>query len=120
MNGIDFLVDTNVIINIKEGVAKVEQFVTYKLAVSFITEIELLGRKDISKKEKQMYSEMLENVSVIGFTDDIKKTCIKLKQQYSIKTPDAIIAATAIESNLPFVTSDNDFDRVKLLDLVKV
>ena len=120
MSGIDFLVDTNVIVNIKEGKSKVEQFVKYRLAVSFITEIELLGRKNIDKSDKLIYKEMLKNVEIIGFSDEIKEACIKLKQQYSIKTPDAIIAATSIITGIPFVSGDSDFEEIKHFDFIKV
>lgn len=43
MNGIDFLADTNFLIHINQGESVVEPFLDYNLAVSFITEIELLG-----------------------------------------------------------------------------
>jgi hypothetical protein len=43
MNGVDFVVDTNILIYIHEGKKEVEPFISYSLAVSFVTEIELLG-----------------------------------------------------------------------------
>jgi predicted nucleic acid-binding protein len=120
MNGIDFLLDTNVLIHIREGNKQVEPFIHYQVAVSFITEIELLGRKDISKQQKLSISEMLNSCTIINLNEDIKAMCIKLKQQYTIKTPDAIIAATAIINQLPLVSNDADFEKIKQLDFIKV
>lgn len=63
---------------------------------------------------------MLETCTIISFSNEIKDVCIKLKQQYGIKTPHAIIAATAIVENIPFVSNDDDFKKIKQLDFVKV
>lgn len=43
---------------------------------------------------------------------------IQLKQKYKVKLPDAIIAATAIHYNIPFITADADFKIIKELDLI--
>ena len=54
MNGIDFFVDTNVLIYIMEGhpaVLDITQH-SFSLGISVITEIELLGKKDISQHER--------------------------------------------------------------------
>lgn len=49
---------------------------------------------------------------------EIKKKAIQIKQKYKLKLPDAIIAATAIQYNLPFITSDADFINIKDLNLI--
>jgi predicted nucleic acid-binding protein len=41
-----------------------------------------------------------------------------LKQAYTLKIPDAIVAATAIHWELSLVTADSDFKNIKELDLV--
>jgi predicted nucleic acid-binding protein len=41
-----------------------------------------------------------------------------LKQEYSIKIPDSIVAATSIYSGLPLVTADTDFKKIKNINLV--
>lgn len=43
----------------------------------------------------------------------IKERCIWIRQRYKIKLPDAIIATTAIEVGLPFISSDNGFRLLK-------
>jgi predicted nucleic acid-binding protein len=47
-----------------------------------------------------------------------RKKAIQIKQKYRIKLPDAIIAATAILYNIPFITADADFKIIKELDLI--
>ena len=55
---------------------------------------------------------------VIDMNIEIKKKAIQIKQKYKIKLPDAIIAATAILYNIPFITADSDFKVVKELNLI--
>lgn len=54
MNGIDFLADTNFLIHVHEGHPIAEPFLDYRFAISYITELELLGKFSISKNEKTL------------------------------------------------------------------
>jgi|LakMenEpi03Aug12_release.lakeMendotaPanAssembly.Ray.scaffolds.fasta_scaffold1193894_1 predicted nucleic acid-binding protein len=120
MIGADFIADTNVIISIKEGRANSSEIIIYKFAISVITEIELLGWKDISKFDKKIYQAMIKNCILIPLENDIKNYCIKLKQQYNIKTPDAIIASTSMVTGLPLISGDKNFSKIKSLKLILI
>lgn len=120
MNGIDFLVDTNILIGIKEGKPNVEPLVGYQLAVSIISEIELMGWNKISRQERKIYSDMLKKCQVIELTTEIKDTAIKIKQHHPVKTPDAIIAATSLVFGYPLVTGDKAFGKISKLDLILI
>ena len=61
---------------------------------------------------------MLNSCFIIEINLQIKKIAIDLKQKYKLKLPDAIIAATAIHYDLPFISSDADFKSIKELDLI--
>ncbi|MDR1154440.1 MAG: PIN domain-containing protein [Bacteroidales bacterium] len=52
---------------------------------------------------------LLDDCTVLRLSDRIKDVAIALKQKYAIKLPDAVIAATAICSDLPLVTADTGF-----------
>jgi hypothetical protein len=43
MNGIDFLADTNFLINISLKNSIVEPFIDFNIGISYISEIELIG-----------------------------------------------------------------------------
>jgi predicted nucleic acid-binding protein len=120
MNGIDFLADTNFLIHINQGESVVEPFLDYNLAVSFITEIELLGAFSISKSQKNQLKNLLNDCLILEMNYQIKNTCIYIRNKYKIKIPDAIIAATAIEFNIPLLTSDQGFEKIKELDLIYI
>ncbi len=118
MNGINFLADTNFIIYLNEGNPLVEPFLDYDFGVSFVTEIELLGAFSISKTKKSQLNDILEDCTIFEMNAQIKKTCIKIRQEYKMKIPDAIIASTAMVYKIPLITSDRDFEKVKEIDLI--
>lgn len=115
---IDFLADTNFLINLHEGRPFIEPFLDYVFGVFFISEIELLGHKNISKKEENTLKQLLKDSFIFNFNDDLKYQTILLKQKYSIKLPDAIIASTAIIFQIPLITLDKDFKKIKEIDLI--
>lgn len=118
MAGIDFLADTNFLIFTSQGNPIVEPFLDYNIGISFISEMELLGVFSISKIQKSNIQNIINECFVIDMNTEIKKYAIQIKQKYKIKLPDAIIAATAIQYNIPFITADADFKVVKELNLI--
>ena len=117
---IDFLADTNFLIYLHEGKSFIEPFLNYNFGISFISEIELLGHKNISETDEKALKELLKDSFVFNFNEDIKLQTIKLKQKYNIKLPDAIIAATASTKNFVLITRNiRDFKGIpnlKVLD----
>ena len=61
---------------------------------------------------------LLDDCQIIDLNQEIKYLAIDLKQKYKLKLADAIIAATAIHLELPFITSDGDFKAIKELELI--
>jgi predicted nucleic acid-binding protein len=120
MNGVDFLADTNVLIYALEGHPAVLGIAQCSVAVSVISEIELLGKKGIMPHEATVIHSMLKDCIVIPFMSEIKDIAISLKQTYTLKIPDAIVAATAIHFGLPLVTADTDFRKIKDLNLIRL
>jgi len=120
VNGIDFFVDTNVLIYIMEGHRVVSDISKYSFSygISIISEIELLGKKNISQHEIDVIRSLLNDCEIIGLNDTIKEIAISLKQKYSIKIPDAIIAATAKNFGLPLITADKDFEKIEEVDII--
>ena len=118
MNGIDFLADTNFLIFTSQQNPIVENFLDYNIGISFISEMELLGVFSISKLQKSKMQNIIDECFIIEMSSEIKSKSILLKQKYKIKLPDAIIAATAIIHNIPFISADSDFKNIKELNLI--
>jgi predicted nucleic acid-binding protein len=90
------------------------------LAVSCITEMELLGRFQISEQEKNIISRLLSQCFIIDINYYIKQIAINIRQNAHVKLPDALIAATALQQNLTLVTADKGFSKIVDLDLLLI
>ena len=113
MNGIDIVADTNFLIALHEGNTIVKPFLDQTVAISVISEIELLGYPKITEGEKRRLKALLAECEIVELTAEIKELAIALRQTQRIKVPDSIIAATAIYLRVPVVTSDLDFKKLK-------
>ncbi len=120
MNGSKYLVDTNVLLYVITGNKAVFKYINERFFISEITEIELLGNKGITDLQLKYRTKIIDNCTIVGLSEYIKRLTIQLKQNYSLKIPDAIIAATAIYLNLPLLTADKDFKKIKELDLILI
>jgi predicted nucleic acid-binding protein len=120
MNGINFLVDTNIIVYYQEGNPSLEPYVDDLFSISEISVIELLGIKEIESKMLDIRQRMISRCHVFYLDNLIRKTTIELKQKYHLKIPDAIIAATAIVNNLTLLTADKDFKKIKEVNLLLI
>ena len=119
MSGVDFLIDTNILVYIMQGNPRMQYFASEDtLTVSCISEMELLGKFQISDGEKEIVTQMLSYCTIIDINYKIKQLAIALRQKYRMKLPDALIAATAIQQNLTLVTADKEFGRITELDLL--
>ncbi|MDZ4810285.1 MAG: PIN domain-containing protein [Bacteroidota bacterium] len=86
--------------------------------VSFITELELIGFKTITAKEEKQIESLLSECLIVSLNDSIKEKYVEIRRKYSLKLADAIIAATAIVSGTPLITSDKQFKTIKELKLI--
>ena len=118
MNGNSFIIDTNIILYILSGNRKLAELLNDKeVYVSFITELELLGYKGIVKKDKKIIKNFLDDCTIININRKIKDYTLQIKQSQKVKLPDAIIGATAIFLDIPLVTADKGFVKIKEIEL---
>jgi predicted nucleic acid-binding protein len=116
--GQKYLIDTNVLIDAqmkrlsKSGLDFLAKTINENFIISFITLIEYLGYKNISKSSE----EFIRLANVIETDKLIIQCCIDLRKTYKIKLPDAIIAATALTRNLILITNnEKDFTPIQNL-----
>ncbi len=116
MSGDKYLLDTNIILYILSGDETIARHLNQKiLFASVISEIELLGYKNLSLKEEKIIKNFISNFRIISVDETIKNEAIELRKKFSLKLPDCILAATAITLNLTFITSDKQFHQVSNL-----
>jgi predicted nucleic acid-binding protein len=119
MNGINLVSDTNPLIYLLNGNIKAAQYLDGKQVwISVITELELFGKKGLSKTEKSEIESLIDSCFVADMNSGIKELTKELLQLPGIRLPDAVIAATAIYLDLPLLTFDADFYNVPGLKLI--
>jgi hypothetical protein len=119
MNGISIVSDTNPLIYLLNGNLKAAEYLDGKQVwISVITELELFGKKNLNKEEKEEIDLLVENCLVADLNQGIKRLTKNLLQLPRIKLPDAIVAATAIYLDLPLLTFDSDFHNIPELKLM--
>ncbi|ASC71762.1 hypothetical protein XM38_027160 [Halomicronema hongdechloris C2206] len=112
MSGSKFLLDTNIVIGLLKGhqiVLGILQDHAVELDIcahSFITRIELLSYPGITEAEVQGITRILQIMRYLPMTQAIEDMTIQFRRQYSLKIPDAIIAATAKVTCLELLTLD--------------
>ena len=84
----------------------------------FITEIELLSKPGITARETATIKGLLKICTKIRHTETINLVAISLLQQFRLKIPDALIAATSISSRMTLLTYDKDFSRIPGLSVL--
>ncbi len=120
MNGKEILIDTNIILYLLKGNDTLEEMLQGKeIYISFITELELIGFKNITANEEKQVTLLLKDCLIISLNTSIKEKYVEIRKKYQLKLADAIIAATAISTAIPLITSDKQFKIVKELTLVQ-
>ena len=107
-----FVLDTNAVILVLKGEARTIIGETDTVAISIISEIELLGWKGLSRSEELAVRGFLVGARVLPLSEAVKDAAIKLRSATNLKTPDAIIAATASVLGAVLVTNDKQLLRV--------
>lgn len=117
MTGNDYLADTNAIIYLVNGNSCMEPYKDATFSISIISEMELLSSSSVSDEEAEQIKNVVQDSFVINIDSFIKDKTIELRRTYTIKLPDAIIAATAICRNLTLITADTGFSKIEELNL---
>ena len=119
MNGTELLLDTNAVITVLHGDPS-KLLPSGRYFVSVITELELLSYPSITKAEEARIHDLILPEVVIELDQAIKAATVSVRKKHRLKLPDAIIAATASTRNLPLVTNDQHFQRIRKLTLLEI
>ena len=114
------LLDTNIIIYYFNGIItddKIDEILKESFNISIITKNEFLSWQKLREDKvlEQKALDFISHANVYELTDEIADKVIEIRQRYRVKTPDAIIGATALVYGFDIVT--NNVADLKNLDL---
>jgi predicted nucleic acid-binding protein len=114
-----YLLDTNSLIYYFQGAPQMDPVFRQieegkaRPLVSIITEIELLGFPRLTRQDETRIKSLLSWFTVVVVDERIAGQAVVLKRRHGLKTPDAIIAATALVENAsPFTRDQVLLDKV--------
>ena len=119
-----YLLDTNIIIEAVGGsapaVTLLEKAVSSEwVGYSAITRLELFGYPSLTIEEETALKEVCGEFDEVAVTSRVVDRAIQIRRTVRIKTPDAIIAATALESDAVLVTRNGgDFKSIAELQII--
>lgn len=91
----------------------------YKLVISTIGQVELLGYHEITRMEKDLATAFFSKCRLVKIDQSIIQLAIELRQQKKMSLGDAIIAAMALDEQLPLITANTkDFEHIEKLELI--
>ncbi|MFI3138236.1 MAG: type II toxin-antitoxin system VapC family toxin [Methylococcaceae bacterium] len=113
-----YLIDTNIVIYYFNGLTADEalhDLLKDSFNISIITKIEFLGWGEFAANP-ELYRQaqgFIGYATLYPLNEEIAEQTIRLRQHFKTKTPDAIIAATALVNGLTVVTHNTkDFTRL--------
>jgi predicted nucleic acid-binding protein len=118
MNGKKYLLDTNAALYILGGEIPLSHLPEGEYAVSVVTELGLLSFSKITSIEELVIGQFLQDIQIIELSEEIKKQTILLRKRLSLKLPEAIIVATAIETDSVLITHDKKLLKIPSLSAI--
>ncbi len=121
MAGSNLVIDTNIILyaTVYGNDIAMEILSENNIFISDITEIELLGYHRLSEEEQLVLKEFISNITVVPINEKIKQKAIEIRHKHNIKTPDAIISATALILDYFLITADQKLQQVENSKIVE-
>jgi hypothetical protein len=119
-----YLIDNNVISSYfsellpNKGMKFVANILDNTPNISVITQIEILSWVQSDKQKENILKDFILDSNVYLLNSEIVDECIKIRRSKKIKTPDAIIAATAIIMGSILLTNDKDFIGIQNLKVI--
>jgi predicted nucleic acid-binding protein len=119
-----YLIDTNVVSDYlsasfpADGMALMDTAVDAVPNISIITQIELLCW-NTDETTTQNVKNFIADSIVLDIGPDVIAQCVNIRKGKKIKTPDAIIAATALAHGYTLITNnEKDFASIKGLKII--
>lgn len=116
---LDYLIDTNILILLLND-SLAESIPDGQLGCSIITNIELLSFSGLTADEETIIRDCLQSLNHIFLSAAIVEKTVFLRRKYRLKTPDAIVVATAWDASAVLLSNDRQLSQVSEIQLVSL
>lgn len=118
------LLDTNAAIYYLQGdqdaIAVIERYRKsgQQYIISTITEVEIFSFPKLSPLQMIEIHRWLEELIIVSVDSIIAREAARIRRLYRIRTPDAIIVATALHYQASVVSRDKGMAKIKEIDVI--
>lgn len=120
--GQGYLIDTNAIIDyLQDRLPENSSAFIEKIdpQLSVISRMELLAWPNASDKQLNVLETFIANSTVFSLPEPVVLESIRIRKNFRVKLPDAIIAATSLVFELTLITRNTtDFEKIPGLNLI--
>jgi len=88
--------------------------------ISSITVAEVLSLKTLTDTAVKQVKEFLQTFVSVPFDDYIADITAQCRRLYGLELPDAGIAATAMTLEIPLVTQDQQFKKIREITVIEI
>lgn len=117
-----YLLDSNILIYAARptpAYTTLRQWVQHPdAAVSALSQVEVLGFHRLEAQDELFLRLALAALPPLAISEAVLSRAVWVRQQFRLKMPDAIIAATALEHGLTLVTADQGFANLPGLPII--
>lgn len=102
---LDYVLDSNIFILLFNDQLD-EPIPEGRLGFSVITEIELLSFAGLSDEDGPLIRQQLQVLERLPLDEAVSERAIRLRRRFRLKTPDAIVVASALVADAVLLTND--------------
>ncbi len=119
------ILDTNILIAYLDGQKQVVEAIQSwrsrgPLFISTVTTLEMLAFAELTPADTEKIKNFLQGFISIPLDDFLAETAALFKRTYNLELPDAAIAATAATKQLPLVTRDRQFRKIREITVIEI
>jgi len=107
---LNYLLDTNIVLYHLGG--KLREPLPGQIHRFFCNRDRAVVLPDLTEADEMVIRDFPGKIHIVGLTQEIKDRTISLRRGARLKTPDALIAATAIIYDTCVLTNDTQFQRI--------
>ncbi|MGB3236817.1 MAG: type II toxin-antitoxin system VapC family toxin [Geitlerinemataceae cyanobacterium] len=118
-----YVLDTNAIVALLGGNKQLVQRLQNAewVGISIISQLEFLVFTGLTEADRLLFEQFASRVEVIGLDasqTNLLETTIRMRQQYRLRLPDAIVAATAIVNQATLLSADRQLQSISELTVI--
>lgn len=121
-----FVLDTNILVYYLAGDERVSQFIKPRLQsqeqfiIPTVCIVEFLSFPKVTQADEENFMVMIEQAEVLSLDFDNATMAAQLRRNYKLQVVDSVIAAATLSKNAILISRDQDFKKIREIEVLNV